>query len=142
MAVAEVTAMNASAFWIRFVLAVLATWRITHLLAREDGPADLIARLRRRLGDSFAGKMMDCFGCLSLWVAIPFAFFVGEGLLELTLSWLALSGAAFLLERASPEPLVIQQLPATTKEGANDGVLRSDANSQRPRDDADRSPRG
>ena len=32
-------------FWARLVLAVFATWRITNLLANEDGPADLIARL-------------------------------------------------------------------------------------------------
>ena len=35
-----------TAFWARLVLAVLATWRLTHLLAREDGPADLLVRLR------------------------------------------------------------------------------------------------
>ena len=39
-----------AAFWARLVLAVLATWRLTHLLAREDGPADLVVRLRARLG--------------------------------------------------------------------------------------------
>ena len=38
-----------------FVLAVLATWRVTHLLAHEDGPADLIFRFRRLLGQSLAG---------------------------------------------------------------------------------------
>ena len=120
--------MDASTFWIRFILAALATWRITHLLAREDGPADLIARLRRSLGASFLGKMMDCFGCLSLWVAIPMAFFVGGDPLELVLVWLALSGAAFLLERAGPEPVVIERLAVTKEE--RDGVLRTDASSQ------------
>jgi len=116
--------MNEPSFWIRFVLAVLATWRVTHLLASEDGPADVIARLRARLASSAAGKLMDCFGCLSLWVAIPFAFYVGEGPLQWALAWLALSGAAFLLERASPEPLVIQPMPDPTKE-SDDGMLRS-----------------
>ena len=129
--------MDPSTFWIRFVLAVLATWRITHLLAREDGPADLIVRLRRSLGASFLGKMMDCFGCLSLWIAIPMAFFVGGDALELVLIWLALSGGAFLLERAGPEPVVIERFAA--KE-VGDGVLRSDASSQHTRDDAGRSP--
>jgi hypothetical protein len=31
---------------LKFVLAVLATWRVTHLLASEDGPADIIVRYR------------------------------------------------------------------------------------------------
>jgi hypothetical protein len=51
------------------VFGALATWRVTHLLAKEDGPANLVIRLRARLGDGFAGKLMDCFNCLSIWVA-------------------------------------------------------------------------
>jgi len=33
-------------FLLRFGVAALATWRVTHLLAREDGPAAAIARVR------------------------------------------------------------------------------------------------
>ena len=51
--------LNEINFWPKFVLAVLATWRITHLLANEDGPADLIVLLRTRLGNGFAGKLSD-----------------------------------------------------------------------------------
>lgn len=94
--------------WLRAVLAVLATWRVTHLLASEDGPGDVIVRLRRWLGDSFAGALMDCFYCLSLWVAAPAAFFVARQPLELVVTWLALSGGACLLER-------IGQAPAASK---------------------------
>ena len=59
-----------------FVLAVLATWRLTHLLAEEDGPAYVVVRFRAQLGDSLAGKMMDCFYCLSVWIAAGAALFV------------------------------------------------------------------
>jgi Protein of unknown function (DUF1360) len=83
----------------RFVLAVLATWRVTHLLAHEDGPADLIVRLRARLGRSFAGQLMDCFYCLSIWIAVPAALFVSLKPVEWLMSWLAVSGGACLLER-------------------------------------------
>ena len=81
-----------------FVLAVLATWRVTHLLANEDGPADIIFRLRRRLGDGFIGILMDCFNCMSIWVAAPLALFVSTNPLNWFVSWLALSGGACLLE--------------------------------------------
>jgi hypothetical protein len=47
-------------FWGRLVVGILATWRITHLLAHEDGPADLTVRFRDRLGSGFAGKRMCC----------------------------------------------------------------------------------
>jgi hypothetical protein len=45
----------------RFLLATLATWRVTHLLVEEDGPADVVVRLRRRAGSSWAGDLLDCF---------------------------------------------------------------------------------
>ena len=107
--------MDPSEFWIRFFLAALAAWRVSHLLASEDGPGAVVARLRSRLGDSMLGRLADCFGCISVWIAIPLAFFVAEGALNLVMTWLALSGAAFLLERMSPEPVVIERLPESTR---------------------------
>lgn len=128
--------MSDSSFWIRFALGALATWRVTHLLAKEDGPADLIASLRARLGEGLLGKLMDCFACLSLWVAAPAALYVSRKPLEGLFTWLALSGAACLLERLGQEPVVIQSV-APSKEGDVDDVLRSEAS-----DAEDRSPGG
>lgn len=85
----------------RFILVALATWRLTHLLTAEDGPADVVVRLRARLGDSVVGQAMDCFYCLSLWVAAPAALFVTKSPLEWLLTWLAVSATACLLERAT-----------------------------------------
>jgi hypothetical protein len=113
--------MNDLDFWPRFVLAALATWRVTHLLAKEDGPADLIARFRARLGSRFLGKLMDCFYCLSFWIAAVMAFLVSSKLLDWLLIGLALSGAACLLERLGQEPVVIQPI---MKGETNDGMLR------------------
>jgi len=87
------------------VLAVLATWRVTHLLASEDGPGDIVFRFRRLLGQSLAGKLMDCFNCLSLWVAAPMALFVSREPAEWLVGWLAVSGGACLLERLCREPV-------------------------------------
>jgi hypothetical protein len=85
---------------------VLAVWRITHLLALEDGPFDAVLRLRRALGNSGLGHLMDCFYCLSLWVALLAA--LGIAALSATptlgatlLLWPALSGGALLLQRAT-----------------------------------------
>jgi uncharacterized protein DUF1360 len=112
--------------WLSFVLAVLATWRVTHLLASEDGPAEVFVRLRRWLGARFLGKLMDCFACLSLWVAAPMAVFVSSAPLDLLLVWLALSGAACLLERLGQPPVVMQPLSDGSGGGHHD-VLRSEA---------------
>jgi len=88
-------------FGVRFALASLATWRVTHLLAEEDGPAEIVVRLRAWAGEGWIGELMDCFYCLSAWVAAPLAVTVTHRPRETPLVWLALSGAACLLERAT-----------------------------------------
>jgi len=113
-------------FWARFVMAVLATWRVTHLLASEDGPADLIVRFRALLGQSTAGRLMDCFNCLSLWIAVPAALFVSNRPLEWLISWLALSGGACLLERMGQEPPLGVNPMSQPVEGEVNNVLRSE----------------
>jgi hypothetical protein len=115
-----------SEFWAKLVLAILATWRLTHLLSREDGPADLIARARAALGDGLWGKMLDCFQCLSLWVAAPIALWVAATPLDACLVWLAVSGAACLCERIGQPDVVMQALPEPNQ-GEADGMLRTKA---------------
>jgi hypothetical protein len=82
-------------------VAGLATWRVTHLLAYEDGPADVVVRLRAALGRSRMGELVDCFQCLSVWVAAPLAPYVARSRAEAVVGWLAVSGVACLLERST-----------------------------------------
>jgi hypothetical protein len=90
--------------WYRLALGVLATWRVTHLLHAEDGPWSVLVRTRRLL-KFVTGKLFDCFYCLSLWVAAPFASVLGETWEERGLLIPAFSGAAILLERLTAPPM-------------------------------------
>ena len=81
---------------------ILATWRVTHLITAEDGPFNLVARLRQGAGNGFWGDLMDCFYCSSMWVALPLAYWVGSGWAARIVAWLALSGGAILVERLIP----------------------------------------
>lgn len=85
----------------QFLLAVLAVWRLTHLLSEEDGPFDLVYRLRKALGTGFWGHLLDCFYCLSVWMAAPFAWALSPDWRMALLVWPALSGAACLLQKRS-----------------------------------------
>ena len=81
---------------------------MTHLLAEEDGPGDVVVRVRAGLGDGPAGQLMDCFYCLSVWVAAPVSLVVSRRGRDLPLTCLGLSEAACLIERltGSAEPRV------------------------------------
>jgi hypothetical protein len=110
-------------YWL--ILGTLAVWRITHLLNAEDGPWDIFVRLRRSVGNGFLGRLLDCFYCLSLWIAAPLAYYMGEGWKERLLLWPAMSAAAILLERltlpnrATLEPPLYLEDP----EEENDDVM-------------------
>lgn len=82
---------------IGFIVCTLALWRITHLLSQEDGPFDAVIKFRKLFGQSFFGNLLDCFYCLSLWIAIPFAILLCTEWLQGIIIWLALSGGACLL---------------------------------------------
>jgi hypothetical protein len=86
---------------VELAIGALAVWRITHLFHAEDGPWDLLAHLRRLAGNGAWAKMLDCFYCLSVWIALPFAAALGHNWANRALLWPALSGAAILLQRAT-----------------------------------------
>jgi hypothetical protein len=97
-------------------LGVLAVWRVTHLLWAEDGPGDMFARLRRAVGSGRLGRLLDCFYCLSLWTAVPFAVWLSGDWIRGIIGWLALSGGACVLERATAPSPVVEDEQAPPKE--------------------------
>lgn len=101
--------------WFEFILATLAVWRLTHLIAAEDGPFKVIVWIRERAGQGLWGTLLDCFYCLSVWIAIPFAMVMGGSRWQKFLLWPALSAAAILLnrvaDRIAPEPPVYFEEP-------------------------------
>ncbi len=117
-------------------MAILATWRITHLLQAEDGPWDILVRLRQRAGEGIWGRLPDCFYCLSLWVALAPALLVGKTWPERLLLWPALSAGAILLQRLThPEELDIEPFyyEEPHQEGEeNHGLLRQEMAGEPP----------
>jgi hypothetical protein len=115
-----------------FVVAVLATWRISHLIAKEDGPFDLVLRARARAGTSVLGRLMDCPYCVSVWAALPLAGWVarrgGLPAADVVPAWLAISAGACLLEQATsggqqPAGVEVIEQPSEPQTRRNDDVL-------------------
>lgn len=102
-------------FALSFALCTLAVWRVAHLLARENGPWDLIASLRDALGSGALGRLMDCFYCLSFLVALPPAIWMSSSPKGFLILWLALSALACLLERVTQRPQSILRITPVSK---------------------------
>ena len=83
----------------KYAIAVIIVWRLTHLISSEDGPFDLIIKLRKLAGNTFFGKLMDCFYCLSVWIGLLCALYVTSKLDEIIILTLFYSGASILLEK-------------------------------------------
>ena len=124
--------------YFRFLVAAFATWRVSHLLAYEDGPGDVIVDLRARLGDTWAGALMDCFGCTSIWVAAPLSCFATHRRHERLPTWLALSGAAMLLETLSNHVSHDVHTDTTERREEANGMLWPEESRSQARSPADR----
>jgi hypothetical protein len=103
-------------YWL--IVGILAVWRLSHLLVSEAGPWDALDRMRRRLAGSIFGGLVNCFYCLSVWVSLPFAFFLDGTWKGRLLLWPALSAGAILIERTlhretfAPEPIYYEDQEA------------------------------
>ena len=117
-------------YWL--ILGILSVWRVTHLLYGEDGPGDLFVRLRRLAGRSFFGALLDCFYCLSVWVAVPFALLLSRWWGERGLLVLALSAGAILLERLTVKEPAVPVAPFVEDQEVSDAVLPRQAQSVSP----------
>ena len=94
----------------QIIVLALAVWRVSYMLAREEGPAGVFVWLRRTLGarevmqglwqaDNTLGKLVLCPLCLSVWLAMPAALLMAAPTAPwLVATWLAISGLSCLAQ--------------------------------------------
>ena len=88
------------------VVGTLITWRVSHLLVVEAGPGRILTRLREAVDATPLAGVLDCFGCTSIWVGVAAGIAVGgrdARVVDVALGGLAMSGAAFLLQKLTTE---------------------------------------
>jgi hypothetical protein len=80
------------------IVASFAVWRVSRLIALEEGPFSVFAWLRGRIDpnqQTWIGRGISCVPCISFWVALIAAL-----LLQLSVTeWLGLAGAVLLINR-------------------------------------------
>ncbi len=86
----------------RFILAVLACFRLAELVAIDDGPGDAFLRFRLWCArhSKNLSEFMKCPYCLSLWFAIPMIFcvLVSSPVTDLILIGLGIAGGQAFLQ--------------------------------------------
>lgn len=89
---------------IDFIVAGLATWRLSYMLVREAGPFNVFGKLREATGIEYddngelsvwnPANPLACMYCTSVWVALGITFLPCA-----VVRVLAISGLAVLIEK-------------------------------------------
>lgn len=83
------------------VIVILATYRVSVLIAQDEGPFSIFERVRGRIDphqSSWLGRGMRCVGCVSFWVSLAAALLIGAA--DWVWVWLGVAGGAMLIHRA------------------------------------------
>ena len=81
----------------QFLIAALFVYRLSRMVAEEEGPFKLFTWLRSLAPEStWVQRGMECIMCLSVWVALPVAYWLGG---DWVLTWLALSAVAVIVKK-------------------------------------------
>lgn len=91
-----------------FVIFSLAVWRLARMLWTDAGPFGIFTKLRgvfireTRHGTEtrLIGDMLLCMWCITIWVSMPFAWYLSNNFVEFMAYTGALSGAAMLFHAA------------------------------------------
>lgn len=90
--------------YFKFILAVLAVYRLCHMLAVEDGPFDIFFRVREAVQNKFGpahwvSRGFNCPLCMSFWVSLVtnILIFPGADFVTFCLYWLALTGGVSVI---------------------------------------------
>lgn len=86
-----------------FILISLAVWRISRMIAMENGPFNVMDSIRHRLGahkgETWIQQGIVCVGCISFWVGMIAAVIVGGPWWVVILHGLAFSAVSVILMR-------------------------------------------
>lgn len=79
-----------------FLIAVLATHRVSRMIAIEEGPFSMFSWIRGKLDadqKTWLGRGISCIACVSFWVAGIIALLIGASWLE----WLGIAGGVVVI---------------------------------------------
>ena len=88
--------------WALFIVAALATFRLSYAISEEEGPFGLFRGFRGAIDPdqkTWLGRGVNCIMCVGFWMALPFAVLIEADPWRIPLVWWALAGAVVLIRR-------------------------------------------
>ena len=133
-------------YWL--TLGILAVWRDHASPECRRRSLGSVGSLPAACGRRIWGSLLDCFYCLSLWIAAPFAYGLGNDWKERLLLWPALSAGAILADgsrairvRNQPPPAIYYEEPEENQMSCC-GNKRAEFQAQHPPDSRQGRPAG
>lgn len=81
---------------VKLLIVTLATYRLSQMMTKEDGPGDVLKTFREQYP---AGGLMTCHKCLSVWLAPVLWVMYDSTPTRPLVEAIAASGGALLLHR-------------------------------------------
>lgn len=91
--------------WFTALIAVLASYRVAHAIAREEGPWSVFANIRGRFDpnqETWVGRGLTCAACVSVWtslIVVLMILYLPEALMIPLMFWLAVAGGCLILNK-------------------------------------------
>jgi len=95
--------MHSSGILLSVLLASLVVWRLTQLLSRQQFAPGPHPKVNDDASQQKSRRLRHAFYSLSLWLAAPAAILLNNGVSGFVLHWLAIAGAALLVEASCEE---------------------------------------
>ena len=89
----------------KLLLVTVAVYRISHMIAIEDGPFNVFYRIREYVRKKFGAdhwvyEGFNCPLCISFWLAMVGAWIMVPALIsEFVILWLGMAGAILVIHR-------------------------------------------
>lgn len=82
-----------------FIVAVLAVYRVSYLIAQEEGPFGIASWLRGKIDpdqSNWLGRGVRCVACVSFWISAIAALLINATWGE----WLGIAGGVLVIHKA------------------------------------------
>ncbi len=91
--------------WLALILSILAVYRASYFIAKEDGPFDMFSKMRGKIGqEGWVGRGLNCVLCISFWLSLIPALWLFWGRpIDIIAGWFGISGAALVLYKVLDE---------------------------------------